>query len=413
MDNHIIPPPPPPPPPPFTSVKPVRKQVSYGYKIVLIALQCCLLMFGVLAVWSLSYSRESTSNRVVEEISSDWGRGVSIQGPVVAKHLDSDKKVRPSTFVCNAQVATKPLHRGIYEAEVFNSSVVISGTFDRDSVAVCGDSLIFRLDVSTKEISKLGNLKIDGKEYLWSKSPNCLFAEVKFADMPEKIDFSTEFDIHGSGEIFVKQIGRKSSVVISGEASNPSFNGSRLPNDRTLIDRNFKANWDCEEILEYDENTGEYVSDIGSVGVNFLVGVDRYQKVERSLKYAIVIILLTFISVLFAEIVVRHPIPLLNYFLIGAALILFYSLLLAFVEHTTFGFAYLISAGMTVALIMGYMWRMLNSRKVGVTIGLILSAIYVSCYIMLCISTYALLLGSFILFVSLAAMMYGSLKIKR
>ena len=130
------------------------------------------------------------------------------------------------------------------------------------------------------------------------------------------------------------------------------------------------------------------------------------------MKYSFVIIILTFISVLFVEIMRKQPIPLLNYFLIGAALLIFYSLLLSFVELIAFGFAYLIASGMTVALITGYVWKMLQSRNLGISIGGVLSLMYLFCFIMLSISTYALLFGSLLLFFSLAAMMYASLKIK-
>ena len=108
----------------------------------------------------------------------------------------------------------------------------------------------------------------------------------------------------------------------------------------------------------------------------------------------------------------KQPIPLLNYFLIGAVLIIFYSLLLSFVELIPFGFSYLIASAMTVVLITGYMWKILQSRKLGLSIGSVLSLMYLFCYIMLSISTYALLFGSVLLFFSLAAMMYASLKIK-
>ena len=58
------------------------------------------------------------------------------------------------------------------------------------------------------------------------------------------------------------------------------------------------------------------------------------------------------------------------------------------------------------------MWKMLCSRKAGIVTGTILSVLYASCYI-LSLSTYALLLGSLIIFIALAAMMYGSLQINR
>ena len=109
----------------------------------------------------------------------------------------------------------------------------------------------------------------------------------------------------------------------------------------------------------------------------------------------------------------KRDIPLLNYFLIGAALIIFYTLLLSFSEHLSFGIAYIIASVMTIALIAGYMWKMLCSRKAGIVTGTILSLLYASCYILLSLSTYALLLGSLIIFIALAAMMYGSLQINR
>ncbi len=81
----------------------------------------------------------------------------------------------------------------------------------------------------------------------------------------------------------------------------------------------------------------------------------------------------------------KHPIPLFNYFLIGAALVLFYCLLLAFSEHIAFGYAYLAASVMTVVLISGYMWRILSS-KTGMAICVILTGMYLGCYIMLCLS---------------------------
>ena len=122
------------------------------------------------------------------------------------------------------------------------------------------------------------------------------------------------------------------------------------------MENRFSASWQDSGL--HSGSDSEYA------GAEFLIGVDRYQKVSRSLKYAFIIIMLTYISVLLAEVVDEAaPIPLLNYFLIGAALILFYSLLLAFSEHMSFGASYMIASFMTVALIAGYMWRILCRGK--------------------------------------------------
>lgn len=396
-DNTQLPPPTP------------RKRMSLGVKILLLGLQCGLLMIGALSIWILSYSRDERNKDVAEQIVSEWGRSVYIQGPTVKEHLDSAAWVRPSTFMCAANVETKSLHRNIYEAEVFNANIKLSGSFSKDSISGFSDTIYLQLGVDTKQIAKLADLKIGGETVNWSKSDYFLFAKVDISDMPEIIDFSTDFDIHGSGALFIKQIGEESTITIDGEASNPSFKGRSLPNERSLRRNGFSARWEGEGIPAGVVHTDE----LQFVGTNFLIGVDRYQKVSRSLKYAFLIILLTYISVLFTEIAMKRNIPLLNYFLIGAALILFYSLLLSFVEHLSFGISYLIASVMTVVLISGYMWKMLSSRKVGLVMGAILIGLYISCFILLSLSTYALLLGSLILFIALGAMMYGSLKVKR
>ena len=122
-DNNMVP-----PPLPAGYLKPV----SYGKKVFLMGLLCCVLMLGVLAIWIMSYSRESSNKEVAESIVSQWGKSVYIQGPTANENLDSAEWVRPQKFDCKAEVETKSLHRSIYEAEVFTANVNMSGTFDHD-----------------------------------------------------------------------------------------------------------------------------------------------------------------------------------------------------------------------------------------------------------------------------------------
>ena len=395
MDNRQLPPP-----------VPTRSRISFGTKVVLLGLQCALLMIGALAIWILAYSRDERNKDVADQIVKEWGGEVTINGPLASEHPDSALVVRPSTFNCEAQVDTKSLHRNIFEAEVFNAHIAMSGTVNKDKLATNSDSIYIELNLPTDQLAKLSTLKICGKTVEWNRAAHHLYAEADISGMPDILEFSTSFDIHGAESIFISQVGEQSFITIEGEAQNPSFNGSSLPDERHLSGNQFSAQW------ETDIAPAE-IHDTKSVGANFLVGVDRYQKVTRSLKYSFMIILLTYASVLFAEIIMKRYIPLFNYFLIGAALIIFYILLLSFSEHLKFGIAYLIAAAMTVLLITGYMWKMLGSRKVAIAIGSILVGMYVSCYILLTLSTYSLILGSLILFAALAAMMYGSLQLKR
>lgn len=383
------------------------RPMSTGTKVLLLGIMSGVLMIGALIIWAMSWDRETRSDRVASQITDEWGTEVSI-GRILLE-ADSGKSCHsPAVLDVDADVESMSLHRNIYEAEVFTADVSLRGSFSRD--ALPGDTLCFIMEITpVNRITEVSALTIAGREAALVPEPSMgrLVAHIDSAGLPATTDFSMRLSIHGSGALSVCQSGERSTVTIGGAAHNPSFDGSNLPTRRAMHRDNFTATW------QSNSGTALTSGDYPVAVTHFLVGVDRFQKVSRSLKYSFLIIVLTFLSVLLTELALKHPIPLLNYFLIGAALILFYSLLLAFAEHLSFGASYLIAAVMTVLLIAGYMWKMLKSAKVGATIGSLLSLMYLSCYVLLSLSAYALLLGSLILFAALAAMMYATLHIER
>lgn len=379
----------------------------YGTKIILLAIIAGCLMIGAGMVWGMAYSREETNNKVANRIAEQWGGPVHIDGPVFSATRTAEEYAVPTSFSCVASVETQHLHRGIYEAEVFNAKVKISGSFSRDSMKSANGKGTLRINLNPASVRWAGPLSIAGRVVKWECDETGLYARINLEGLPKAAVYSTELDIKGSGGIYVRPIGLKSEVKINGEAANPSFQGNRLPDSREVWKRRFSASWSN---TGYDTAAADS-GDSGYVGTDFLVGVDRYQKVVRAIKYAFIIILLTFTGVFFVEVTKRHPIPLFNYMLIGAALVIFYSLLLAMAEHTSFAIAYLTASVMTVGLITAYMRLMLRSSKVGLSICLMLSAIYGLCFVMLSLSQAALLVGSLLLFCALAVTMYASLKI--
>lgn len=131
----------------------------------------------------------------------------------------------------------------------------------------------------------------------------------------------------------------------------------------------------------------------------------------RSVKYAYLIIILTFVVSFFVEVLQKKNIHPFQYLLTGLALCLFYTLLIAISEHLGFTLAYLISAVMTIVLLTCYMMGILKIRKTALTIGGLLAFLYVYIFVLIQMETYALLAGSLGLFVILAIIMYYSQKI--
>src|SRR3989338_10929315 len=89
-------------------------------------------------------------------------------------------------------------------------------------------------------------------------------------------------------------------------------------------------------------------------GVNLFREVTFYTLVSRTVKYAILFIALTFLAFYLFEVTSGIKIHPFQYILIGAALVLFYLLLLSISEHIGFGRSYLISSIMTLGLVTTY-----------------------------------------------------------
>lgn len=398
-------------PPPFVP----RSESGHGQKLVLIGVLTLALMIGAFLVGALSSSREEAAEYADSDMALGWGANVRVDGPVAMKSLDSTFFIVPEKFVCAADLSVTELRRGVYEKEMYEGVLAISGAFSRSSLSMLGETPVITLKVDPRRISRMKSVNIAGMEKKWQRGAECIYVMLdSVPSLPETVEFSTEISMRGSGGFAVREIGEESEISIKGNTGAFSFTGKSLPSGRKLSDDSFEASW---EGVFSGNRTQEVAEDEASyhpfAEVEFLVGVSRYQKVERTLKYSILLILLTFVCIWLIEIFCKKSIPLLNYFLVGAALVVFYSLLLAMCELISFGYSYMIAAAMTVCLISVYMWKVTNSRSIAGVMAFTLSALYGICYLITCKEKYTLLLGSLLLFGFVGAMMYGSLKLRK
>ncbi len=390
---------------------------EYGTKALQVGLMGCLLAVCLCIVWALISTRERDSRAVDRSIVEQWGESVDIQGPMLNDSLDCSLSIVPYEFTCHAKVDAQTLHRNIYETQVFTADVDMTFSFLLHDLRVAGPDATISLELGDTEPLNLAPLETEGRKVEWKKVPDTWTATyyVPVSELNLNLDsnerlatFTTRLQCRGSNSIRIQETGGSSKITISGNATGPSFGGA-IPVSRKVTDNTFTATWDNSTSSRY---TAE-LSDYGYAKCTFLSGVDKYRKVDRAAKYGFLIIFLTLLSVLCVEVIKKQPIPLLNYFLIGAALVLFYSLLLSMSEFVTFGVAYLIASIMTVGLIAGYIAKMMQSRAMGMTIGGVLSVLYALCFGLLIVSTYALLMGSLVLFAALGGAMYASLRIPR
>jgi inner membrane protein len=226
--------------------------------------------------------------------------------------------------------------------------------------------------------------------------------------------FSLDFDLKGSQMLYFIPVGEVTDVNIASSWANPSFNGAFLPDNRTVSDSGFTANWN---ILHLNRNfPQQWIGslqriDYSAFGIDLLLPVDSYLKSMRSIKYAILFIGFTFLVFFFVEVLNKvfiHPV---QYVLVGIALVVFYTLLLSISEHLTYNLAFLVSAVATLLLIIGYVKAILKSNMLTFLIGGILSVLYTFIFVIIQLQDYALLIGSIGIFIILSLVMYFSRKI--
>ena len=141
-------------------------------------------------------------------------------------------------------------------------------------------------------------------------------------------------------------------------------------------------------------------------GVDLHGRIDIYDQLSRSIKYAVLFILITFAVFFVFEVLALLRIHPVQYLLVGGSLALFYLLLLSLAEHIGFLPAYILSTAMTALLISTYSARVLQSRKRAFPILAMLLVLYGYLYFVLQLEDYALLFGSLLLFILLASVMY-------
>jgi inner membrane protein len=95
----------------------------------------------------------------------------------------------------------------------------------------------------------------------------------------------------------------------------------------------------------------------------------------------------------------------------GAALILFFVLLLAFAEVIGFTPAYIVASGAIAGLNTAYSAAVLKSWQRAAFIGGLLVGLYAVLYILLSLEAFSLLIGSLLLFAALAGVMYATRRI--
>jgi len=401
-------------------------------KLVIIFFLALVLLIPAYMVQQLIKEREVVQQTAILEVSSKWANGQTIAGPYIAipydnisrtynKETEKEEVTRtkyhayflPEELKINGEIIPEKRYRGIYEVVVYESKLVLNGRFNPltfDQIDGSAEKEIFwdkaTLNIGISDLRGIvtGDIVDSG-----------INTEIVISDDEQTAyEFDMKIDLKGSQNLYFTPVGKTTDVVITSNWNTPSFMGNFLPDKRDISEAGFSANWNVLHLnRNYPQawNANTYSMRGSEFGADLLLPVDNYKKAHRVARYAVLFIALTFMAFFFVEVfnkVFIHPI---QYLLVGVALVVFFSLLLAFSEHMVFNLAYIVAALLTLALVTMYTTAILKSRQLGLLICGILLVLYGFIFTIIQLEGYALLIGSIGVFIILAIVMYFSRKI--
>ena len=416
-----------------------RMGSSATIKLLVISTLALALLIPTSMVTSLVQERMARNAEVTDEINSKWGHPQTITGPILSipyavhtknltgQHITTTEYVHllPDSIDIKGQVAPEVRYRSIYESILYGSLLAIECQFPSlplKELRISPDDIIWSAAAVWIGISDLRgiNAPVQGSHngQTISMEPGTepydlvssgISAAVPIKNQEASHHFSFLLSLNGSRQIDFTPVGKTTTVSMACNWKDPSFIGAFLPKERQIDDNGFSAKW---QILHLNRNYPQYWK--GSLhnlagsdfGVKFFKPVDIYQKVIRTVKYALLFMAFTFCALFITETLVHLRIHPVQYLLTGFAMIIFYALLLALSEHVGFNTAYLAASLAIIGLISGYARSILKHPKASRMVGITMMLLYAYLYVVLQLEAYALLVGSTGLFAALATVMY-------
>jgi len=353
----------------------------------------------------------------------------------------------------DAHLSTEWRYLGIYDAPVYTADLTLSGVIDwdvLDDFQPAGD-LVFWLPLSDvrgmREISVLklagqslparplsvaadaAGTPVSGLQFTvpeeWRQT---LFAakDNRNGHDPDvtadalggarRIRYRLELRLAGSGCLLFLPLADTTDVTLEADWPHPEFVGQFLPIERSIgehttahwsllgLNRPFGDEWLLSDASQTQLNQATF-------GLRLETPADGYQRSERSVKYGFLFITLTFFTLFLFEVMTGRPLHPVPYVLTGAALTVFYLVLLALSEYLAFPVAYAAAAGLLVCIVALYTGVVLGRRGRGALVGMMMGVTYGLLYVLVSAKHAALLVGSLALLSAIAGLMFLTRKV--
>ena len=427
-------------------------QKQLAIKVILIVVIGLILLIPISMVESKVHERQFYLEEAKSSVANSWTGSQLMMSPVLVipyqlsvvatsgfyvegKRQPPEKLaiVLPEQINGAIKVKNKSVFKGIYEVPVYSGGISISGTIPSKKIQQRMDQIKgmsrfsrFGTPYITFHISDMRGIDSEPSFSINSKpmvlNPGSKLKSIvgglhsefpKVLKYSEDLDFTLDLTMRGMGSFSFLQLADNAEMSMQSDWPHPEFIGASLPMNRAISSAGFTASWlttrfsnNNEALLRQCINTdtcGMLMSN--SSGVNFIEPVDIYLQSERSVKYAILFIGLSFITFFIFENVKKTKIHPIQYTFVGLAISIFYLLLISLAEHIAFHWAYGIAVLCCSTLLLFYVRYMLNSVLSATLFSIMILALYGLLFVIVQAEDFALLMGAFLVFFVLTVVM--------
>ncbi len=439
-----------------TVAKPMRFSSSLTVRVIVIVVLALLMPIPLSMVGSTVEERHDLFQSVQQEIASIWGEPQVVEGPALVvpyvekytvKETVKEEKtgketttskvgynhrsvvLLPRNLDIDVELRETVRHRGIYKALVYTADVRLRGEIPHPDFSALSRNLHqvdwhkAYLAVSLSDTRAINQ----ASELTWNDRPLSLAPGTRSNDLfgtgfhaPLASDdlkalsyaFDLSLSVNGSRGIRFAPFGEDTQIRMTSSWPHPSFLGSGLPASYETHDDGFDATWSIPHLVRnYPQvfrlaDRGDFDLSEYLVGVDLFEPVFLYSKITRAVKYGLFFVGLTFLVFLIFELISRARLHFVQYGLIGIALSLFYLTLLSLAEHVDFQRAYVVASAVNIGLITLYAGAALRSWPRAGIVLVLLSTLYTLLFSLLHLEDFALLMGTALLVVVVAVLMY-------
>jgi inner membrane protein len=431
-----------------------------GFKVLLLVAVILLLLIPAAMIRNIIQERSSRAEGAEEEIMEAWGDEFLILGPIVQIPLTNYEEIKtrnekgeekteiretetwlritPGDLFADVELGTEIKRRGIFSVPLFAGEISLKGNFDTNDLEKLIKSnqkifpekaeLVIALS-SQRGIREIAKADWNGGELNFVSGAHGFGLSGRYEDNSSGgihsfvtlskntiNSFDIRMGIQGGKSLRMVPLGDDTRLYVKADWPAPSFQGAYLPVEKTLDENGFEGRWQVSHLSRNIPSAwvgAEVNYDLYDTlfGVNFFKALAHYDLNTRAAKYALLFIIVPFLSLFILENLLKRNIHPAQYLLAGIGSLIFYLLLLAFSEHLPFSAAYWIAAPAVTIMLTLYSRTLLGAWNKCLLMAGVMILCYMFLYFTLQSEDWALLIGALGCFGITAAVMFFTRKL--